>query len=274
MAIRSILWFSTVQLLFLAVIPVASAQEVPFQLISGNRAVIKGTVAGGHELALLVDTGTECTVIDRRAAKRLQLTFLPQTAGYAALGKVGRAPVAIVRDLNVGPISTSVTCLVGDIPAEGVDVVLGLDLLSKTNFEIDYKQRKVVFDPGDKPSASVPFEPDTMLVVINARVHGKTIRMLVDTGAANHFVFGKGPIVWLGQDEGPVTAIPYMGNSLQCREVLMKVLTIGSIEWKDLKAMAISNPKPVLWDAVLSVGSLGLKQIYFDFEHRSLSWAR
>jgi hypothetical protein len=32
----------------------------------------------------------------------------------------------------------------------------------------------------------------------------------------------------------------------------------------------MSNGKPLLWDAVLSIGKLGLKRIYFDFQHRSL----
>ena len=120
----------------------------------------------------------------------------------------------------------------------------------------------------------MPFEPDTRLVVIKARVHGETIRMLVDTGAATHCVFAEGPAVWLHQQDGPAATTPHMGSRSESKEVSMKVLAIGSIEWKELKAMAISNPKPVLWDAVLSAGSLGLKQIYFDFEHRSLSWAR
>ncbi len=274
MAEQSISRLSPALSLFLVAASVAHAQELPFQLISGNRVVIRGTVAGGHELAMLVDTGAECTVIDTRAAKRLHLTFLPQTVEYAAFGKVERAPLAVVRDLRAGPISTSLACIVGNIPTNGIDMILGLNVLSKRNFEIDYRRRRLVFDPSDAPSASVPFEPGSMLIVIKARVHGEVIRMLVDTGAATHCVFAEGPAVWLRQQEGPATTTPHMGDRSLSRQVSMKVLSIGSVEWKELKAMAISNPKPVLWDAALSVGSLGLKQIYFDFEHRSLSWVR
>jgi len=271
---RSVPCFLSACVLFLTVASALYAQELPFQLISGNRAVVRGTVAGGHELAMLVDTGAECTVIDTRAAKRMRLTFLPQTVKYSAFGRVQRAPVAVVSDLRVGPISTSLECVVGDIPTRGVDMILGLNLLSKRNFEIDYARRKIVFEPGDAPLARVPFESEATLIVIKARVHGETIRMLVDTGAAVHCVFENGPVVWLRHQEDPTEITPHMGGSSQAREVSMEALAVGPLEWKNLKAMAIDNPKPDLWDAVLSVGSLGLREVYFDFERRSLGWVR
>jgi len=270
---RSILCLSLAFSLFPPLASVTYAQELPFQTISGNRVVVRGTVAGGHELAMLVDTGAECTVIDKRAAKRLQLPLLPQTVEYAAFGKVGRAPLAVVRDLKVGPISTSLACVVGDIPTNGVDMILGLNVLGKHNFEIDYGRRQMVFDPSDAPSASVPFEPDTMLIVVKARVRGESVRMLVDTGAAVHSVFQEGPIIWLLNNKGPVATTPHMGDRSRSQEVSMYSFSIGSTEWRERKAMAIGNPKPPSWDAVLSVGSLGLKQVYFDFEHRLLGWA-
>lgn len=266
--------FTQILLVSLVGIPAAAAEELPFQLISGNRAVVDGTVAGGHELAMLVDTGADCTVIDTRAAKRLQMTFLPQTVEYAAFGKVERVPLALVRDLKVGPISTSLACMVGDIPTHGVDMILGLNVLSKHNFAIDYERRKIVFDTYVILSGSMPFEPHTGLIVIKGQVHDQTIRLLVDTGAATHCVFEEGPTIWQYRNDGRRTTTPHMGSRSESREVALKAVNIGSIEWKELKAMAMTNPKPAGWDAVLGVGSLGLKQIYFDFEHRLLSWSR
>ena len=120
----------------------------------------------------------------------------------------------------------------------------------------------------------MPFEPDTGLIVIKGQVLDRTIRLLVDTGAAAHCVFEKGPIVWQHGCDGRRTTVPHMGSSSESREVALKTVDIGSIEWKELRAMAMTNPKPAGWDVVLGVGSLGLKQIYFDFEHRLLSWTR
>ncbi len=274
MATRSLSCLSPVFALFLIAVPVACAKELPFQLISGNRAVIYGTVAGGHELAMLIDTGADCTVIDTRAARRLHLEFLPQTVEYAAYGKLGRVPLALVRDLKVGPISTSLACIVGDIPTRGVDMILGLNVLSKRNFEIDYERRKIVFDAQAIPSRSMPFEPHTGLVVIKGQVHDQTIRLLVDTGATAHCVFKEGPIICQHRNDGSRATISYMGSSSESKEVALKTVNIGSIEWKEVIAMATANPKPADWDVVLGVGSLGLKQIYFDFEHRLLSWTR
>ncbi len=274
MAIGSLSCLLPAFLLLLVESLYAAVQELPVQLISGNRAVVHGTAAGGHELAMLVDTGAECTVIGTGAAQQMQLSLLPQTIEYVAFGKIGHAPLAVVRDLRVGPIFTSLACVVGDIPTGGIDMILGLNVLGKHNFGIDYERRKIVFDPPDRPSVSVPFESDAGLVVVTARVHGERIRMLVDTGAATHCVFQDGPILWLLNDQGHVTTTPHMGHRSESREVSLKALTVGSVEWKSLKAMAISSRKPALWDAVLSVGSLGLKTIYFDFERRLLSWTK
>jgi predicted aspartyl protease len=85
-------------------------------------------VEGNHELSMLVDTGAGCTVIDTQVAKRLHLTFLPQTVEYAAFGRLEKAPLAVVNDLKVGPIATSLACVVGDIPTRGVDMILGLNV--------------------------------------------------------------------------------------------------------------------------------------------------
>jgi len=274
MATRPISCLSAILFLFLIAVPVAYAQELPFQLITGNRAVVHGTVAGGHELVMLVDTGADCTVIDTRVAKQLHLAFLPQPVEYAAYGRVERVPLALVIDLKVGPISTSLACIVGDIPTPGVDMILGLNVLSKRNFEIDYERRKIVFDTHVIPSGSMPFEPHSGLVVIKGQVRDQTIRLLVDTGAAAHCIFEERPKIWQRRNDGSRATVSYMGSSSESKEVALKAVNIGSIEWKEVQAMAIANPKPADWDVVLGVGSLGLKQIYFDFEHRLLSWTR
>jgi predicted aspartyl protease len=273
MAIRFSSCLTSALVIFLVITARGYSQDLPFRLIAGNRVVIHGTVAGGHQLSMLVDTGAECTIIDAQAVKRLQLTFLSQTVEYSAFGRIGKARLALVKDLWVGPISTSLACLVGDIPADGVDMILGLNVLARRNFGIDYERRKVVFGPWDRQGVSTPFEPESTMVVVNAQMCGKTIRFLVDTGASTHCVFQEGPVLWLLNYQGRVTTTPHMGNRSVSREVCLYALTIGSLEWKELKAMAMSNPRPPGWDAVLSVGNLRLKHVYFDFEHGLLSWA-
>ena len=270
----SFLRLSAFLLMAVAVRP-TSAQELPVLLISGNRVVIRGTIAGSRELTMLVDTGAKCTVIDPRMAQRLKLIFLPRTVEYVAFGKQARAPLAVVRDLRVGPITTSLACVVGAIPIGGVDMILGLNVLAKHNFEIDFQQRKMIFDPPESLPEPVPFEPGIMLPVIKVRVHSQVIRMLVDTGAAISCAFREGPALWLNLNEHLRTsALVHMGGRSQYRDVSLKTLGIGSKEWRNLKAMVISNPKPASWDAVLGIGSLGLRRIHFDFQQRFLGLTR
>jgi hypothetical protein len=147
MAIKPISSFSCAFSMLLTVGPIAYGQEIPFRLISGNRVVISGTVAGGYELSMLVDTAADCTVIDTRAAQRMQLRTLPRTVSYSALGKTEKAHLAVVENLQAGPISTSLACIVDKIPTNGVDMILGLNVLSKHNFKIDYEHRKITVSP-------------------------------------------------------------------------------------------------------------------------------
>jgi hypothetical protein len=105
--------------------------------------------------------------------------------------------LALVKDLRVGPISMSLACVVCNIPADGVDMIFGLHVLARRNFGIDYERREVVFGPWDKQGESARFEPESTMVMVNAQMCGKTIRFLVDTGAATHCVFREGPVLWL-----------------------------------------------------------------------------
>jgi len=112
-----------------------------------------------------------------------------------------------------------------------VNLILGLDVLHKHNFTIDYEHRKIIFESASPPAQSVPFVPDATLAVVYARVFGKTIRILMDTGAERHCVFQEGPIRWMLNRVGPPTSIQRMGNSSTCREVLLYTFKIGNIEW-------------------------------------------
>jgi len=250
-------------------------QEIPFKLLTGHKIVVRGTIEGGHELNMLVDTGADCTVIDMRVTKRLDLALLAHTVEYVAVGKVEKAPLALVRNLQVGTINTSLACVAGKIPIDGIDMILGLNVLRTRNFAIDYEQQKIVFGPWEAPSASAPFESDPTLIVIKAQVHDQTIRMLVDTGAATFRLFESGPRIWQYRRLTERQAsTPHMGGGFRSSELPLKALRIGPTEWKELMAMVIDNPRPERWDAVLGVGSLGLKRIHFDFERRILSWEK
>jgi predicted aspartyl protease len=256
----------------------ASAAQLPvtpFKLLSGHKIVVRGTIEGGHELNMLLDTGADCTVIDRRIVRRLGLPLLPHTVEYVAVGKVEKAPLAQVRDLRVGTISTSLACIAGTVPVDGIDMILGLNVLRTRNFAIDYDEHKIVFGPCDMHAASAPFEPDRTLVVIKAKVHDQTIRMLVDTGAASFCLFEDGPRVWqYRRIADRAASVPHMGGASRSIEVPLRALKMGPTEWKELTAVVVDNPRPERWDAVLGVGSLGLKRIHFDFERRLLSWVK
>jgi predicted aspartyl protease len=262
-------------LLFVFVEAYPQMQEIPFQLMPDHRVLVKGMVGGDKEVNMLVDTGASFTAIDRKTVKRLELESIVNTVQYSAFGQSGRARMAVVRDLQVGMIRTSLACGVIDVPLKGVDIILGLNQLRPHNFMLDFHERKMRFGFACGLEFSVSFEPDPAMVVVKAYVDGQPVRALVDTGAATNCVFERGSKIWqyrrLGQRTLPLL---YAGGKSQAVRVPLKALRIGRAAWKELTALMVGNPKPAGWDAVLSVGSLGVERIYFDFDQRILSWDR
>ncbi len=66
---------------------------------------------------MLIDTGASCSVIDRRLADELKLEVMPTRAPITVHGSSLLLTSELVRDIRLGPITTSRTCLTADIPS-------------------------------------------------------------------------------------------------------------------------------------------------------------
>ncbi len=243
------------------------------RLIAGNRAVIRGTVFSGQEVTMLVDTGADCTVVDDRTARRIGARLRDRTVHYAALGKTEKAPLALVEELRAGSITTSLACIVHRIPTPGVDIILGLNVLNKHDFSLDYERSRMVFHPAEDPGPAIAFEPESSLILVPLQIRGKTIRALVDTGAAYHIITEGSPVLGPMDFRGTSALVAHLGGHASARGVTLGRFGIGSSEWDNFKAMAVSGVQ-LPWDVVLSVGNLGLKQVRFHFKSRRLTWTR
>jgi predicted aspartyl protease len=96
-----------------------TALELPFEM-RGHKIVARGTVEGGREVRMLIDTGASCTVIDRRLASELKLKKMPTNTPISAHRRLARLPSVLVHDIVLGPIRTSRTCAAAEIPLPGI----------------------------------------------------------------------------------------------------------------------------------------------------------
>lgn len=143
----------------------------------------------GQSLLFLIDTGAQYSVVDTAVAKRLGVTRIRQKVRVVAFGKTGIAHRAILPGLRLGPIFTSLPCLELDIPFEGIDAILGLDLLRRYAFSIDYRSGRMIFGPDDGLKNSVPIDCSSGLALVTVRSGESSLRVSVDTGVSIFCLF-------------------------------------------------------------------------------------
>ena len=165
-------------------VPPVTSTTAPFELGLGFLVIVDGRIGRLDGLKFILDTGSSYTVIDEKVAHRLRLSRWK--------GKVTNFDRAIpvkwaeIGDLRAGPIQTPrANVIVAKLTdysdfAQGVDGIIGLDLLSRgKSLFIDYEKQLVSFQATGGQGGSLA--PSRSLVVPIA-VQGARMTLLVDTG--------------------------------------------------------------------------------------------
>jgi len=119
----------------------------------------------------LLDTGAAPSIINARLVKQLGLKTRVST--LSAAGKVVPTQTAIVPEVELGPVRADfLPVQVHDlsrlerelgIPLAGL---IGLDVLSKASFRLDYENKKIEFGDLSHKGIPVPFDARTSLAVV------------------------------------------------------------------------------------------------------------
>ena len=248
--------------------------RISFETRRGHLIVVEAQVEG-LPLQALIDTGANRSVIDTRIAERLGINRVSSVV--AAFGKTSTVDQAIVRNLRIGPIHTAAVVLVADLSDWGVDAIIGMEVLGRSDFGIDFETEEIVFEPTETLPESVPFDLEQSLAIVTLEVRGQPVRLSVDTGAAGitlHQTDRLSQIV-----RSPLTRSVRTSNftgAATVTEVRLREVRLGSSLWRELRANVTSAPPLEGVDklGVLSVASLGLKRIQFDFERGVFSWEK
>ena len=130
-----------------SVTPVRSNEtiaEVPFELHQRHLVVTKGSIGRLNGLSLLIDTGTIPSMVDARIARKLHLNAEPSM--LIAFGQQIPIQSAALEGFRIGSLhSGPVPAGIGDLSyLEGVqiDAIVGLDVLARTSFSIDYQNAR------------------------------------------------------------------------------------------------------------------------------------
>ena len=177
--------------------PATSSEIVPFiqpfDLDATRRMSVQVMVGGKGPFAFLVDTGAERTVIARELAARLGLVEGAKLK-LATIGGSATVPsfrVAALQMSNLHLASVDAPAFHGrHIGAAGL---IGVDMLEERRVLIDFRKETMQIMETRRRAPSLIKDDDAIvvtarnsagrLILSDARLHGKRIDVIVDTGA-------------------------------------------------------------------------------------------
>jgi predicted aspartyl protease len=255
---------------------------LPLKLID-HYPVVEGVyVNGTGPFHFLVDTGFQSTAVDERLAEKLglvpdYLVTLVTQAGAKNIPASKRAPVTL-RGTTVQVEMIWLDLATARRVDRRIDGVIGQDFLSRFNYLIDYAARRLVLsmnsrttDPrrlgetgsfstvgrpaagacalnaGDMPEhpagMRVPFERSDGRIVVGARISGRTLKLVLDSGTAELVIFGQA----LG---GDVRVMTNAGTATGTRTRLSRV-KVGEHSFVDVPAVVVARGEHLTTDGLL-----------------------
>ena len=249
------------------------AESVPVHVLGGFLVVAQGQIGG--ELSrqnFILDTGTSPSILNTRVARQLGLALAP--AKVAAIGRDAEVAVTSVPRLRLGSLQVeAATFLVTDltdverawnIPIAGI---LGLDILGKRSFRLDYERALLEFGEVSTEGIPIGLSEGLNLPIAEVRINGKALRLLVDTGSDHLVFFTKQAGAVLPES----SSAPLQGNSVAGGIPVRQALPL-EFEWSGRRfqqnALVVPGRVESLFDGLMSVRSMGFRSLAMDSRNR------
>jgi predicted aspartyl protease len=251
-------------------IAASDLNRLKFDLLESHLVVVHGAIGPLEGLRLLIDTGANPSMVDRRVAKKLALNV--ERSDFVVFGQKTRATEAVLPDIRLGAFrAEAVTAGVGDLSfLHGVDAIVGLDVLSRSSFSIDYERRTIAFGPVEAGGPGIPLEVTPEFLTVQLAIRGRPFRLLIDTGGRRLVLFDERV-----RDRLPPLAVHgeltlyHLAGASALRRVILPDVEAGG--WTAdrvegfLSDAAVDGYPPGI-DGVLGVRVLASKHADFDFE--------
>jgi predicted aspartyl protease len=170
--------------------PAAAASVVRLDARDNGRLVVSVGLNGKGTYSFLLDTGATTTVLSQKLAEKLGVASRGTARVHTFAGAV-LVPVARVDTVGIGSrwiVGVDVVC--ADLGRmfklePTIEGILGQDVLSRFNYLLDRRSRKIELEENGDLGAElsgtpVPFEPRGGKIYVTAT--GKPIRLMLDSG--------------------------------------------------------------------------------------------
>ena len=246
--------------------------EVPFELYQQHLIVTKGSIGPLNGLSLLIDTGTIPSMVDNRIARKLHVQAEPSM--LVAFGQSVAIQSTILNGFRIGarqpgPVPAGVSDL-SYLEGVRIDAIVGLDVLARTSFSIDYRKRVLRFSADDREESVAPLELVWPFVTVQMTIGGQQVRLLVDTGSSDLVLFkSRMPAAlshapWRGDK-----TVQYASGAARLQRLDLRQVRLGARVWDKLTAWALDrvlDGYPPSIDGVLGVLALDCRRVQFDFK--------
>lgn len=266
--------------------PTDPRNHLEFRLHQDYLIVVEGSLGDLKHQNLLIDTGSDTTILDQRVVRKLQLEM-----EHASLGTIRRDVDAwrtVLPTCQVGPITCrNYNVLVEDLSFLGrgldtrVDAIIGLDLMSSLSFTVDYRAKRIFFGAPAVMDHTIAFETAPPLVTVPVTLNGRPMRLLVDTGASSLMLFKtrwseakpRGAPFLRPQDETRQST--NIGGELTRQMIALKTTSLGGTELGKKTAFLVEDRGTTgSFDGLFNPVAIGLRQISFDFENQRFGWTK
>jgi len=252
---------------------------LPLKLYGAHLVIVQGGLGGFGEQNLLVDTGAYPSAIDVEVARKLHLQVNPGKS--RAVGQNIAAGGAIISQVEIGPVvAKGLPVVVEDLSALSrdlgvrVDGLIGLDVLARANFHIDYSEKELAFGDPDRLALAVPIESEAAMALVTMRINGHQIHLLLDTGAATTVLFAQ-RVPYLSGEKSREQRFTSLSGRFLLAKVKGAEAAIGSIQLDSENVFLVNgeNMTAMPFDGIMATWTPQRRRIAFDFQHDVFSWS-
>ncbi len=258
--------------------------EIPFKLVQGFGIVVRGEVGSMSNLNFLLDTGAVPSVLSERVASQIGATGVK--GSFALLDNNSTAEYVTVNDVRFGWVRASALPMVvldleslSHLLGVRIDAIVGLDVLDRQTFSIDYKHRRIMPGLSGNTRHVLPVEVyvrgGAPYWVLPITLGGQTFRVLLDTGANDLALFAVHAARSVADTpNGPIKPAK-VTSEIETRALRPSVMVMGDVSFKKQLAVEMAKPRGTALpeiDGVLGPTSVGITRVEFDWEHMCMRW--